>query len=70
MNCWQFKSCEWIEDCPAYPDHGDCCMVTRGTLCCDSTEVVAKLESCKKCSFFASEHYNHKRAHDEFDELY
>jgi len=70
MHCWEFKGCKWIEDCAAYPDHGDCCTAMKGTLCCDNPQLVGELLSCKRCSFFNSEHYNHTRAEKIISELY
>ena len=69
MNCWEFKNCKWIEDCPAYPEHGDCCAVKTGTLCCADHELIKKMMSCIKCSFYSSEHFNKEKAEKIIDEL-
>jgi|GEM_PF-2944549 len=62
MNCWEYKDCTWTEDCPAYPEYGDCCNVKFGTLCCEDHDLSNKITSCKKCSFYKSEYFNAERA--------
>ncbi len=69
MKCWEYKNCDWIEECPAHPKFGDCCVVIQGTLCCADHELVDKVLSCKKCSFYCSEHFNKERLVNFIDEL-
>ena len=62
MDCWEYKNCDWTEECPAFPDHGDCCVVKHGTLCCESHDLIEKMTTCVKCSFYKSEYFNKERA--------
>ena len=70
MECWEHKKCVGKEDCPAYPDHGDCCMVKTGTVCCEGSDLIDKIISCKECDFYNSEHFNTERANRLIDEEY
>nr|MBF0223327.1 hypothetical protein [Desulfobulbaceae bacterium] len=69
MNCWEYKNYKWTDSCPAHPDHGDCCIVKTGTLCCADHDLINKMMSGKKCNFYNSEHFNNERAISIIDTL-
>ena len=69
MTCWEFKKCgrekggakeNELGVCPAYPDHGNQCARTAGTFCGGQVQgsFASKLDSCLKCDFYNSGHYN------------
>lgn len=70
MDCWEFIKCGRKKDCPAYPDHGDCCIAKTGTLCHDSKELLNKITSCQTCDFYNSEYFNKERAETIIDEFH
>lgn len=73
MNCWEFKKCgreaggsnaAKLGVCPAYPDHGQDCARTTGTLCGGVVQgtFASKLANCMECAFYQSPHYLAGRA--------
>jgi hypothetical protein len=73
LNCWEFKRCgreaggakaKELGVCPAYPNHGKSCAALAGTLCGGKVQgsFAQKLNSCLKCEFFNSPHYDRKSA--------
>jgi hypothetical protein len=69
MKCWEFMQCgreaggaraDELGVCPAYPDHGDTCARTAGTLCGGKVQgyFAAKFHDCMKCPFYNSPYYD------------
>lgn len=69
VNCWEFKKCGREEGghmsdelgiCPAYPNNGKHCARVTGTLCDGKVQGIfaIKLNSCLKCDFYGSDHYD------------
>jgi hypothetical protein len=69
MKCWEFKKCGCerggtksveLGVCPAYPNNGNTCAKTAGTLCGGKVQgtFAIKLASCLECNFYKSPHYN------------
>jgi len=63
LNCWEFKNCGQVLDCPAYPDHGITCARVAGTLCEGKVQglFAMKLADCLQCDFYRSPYYNNGR---------
>lgn len=68
MDCWEFMSCGREEGgknaqtdgvCPAYPDNGQRCANTVGTLCGGVIHCTRALRiyTCFECDFYKSEHH-------------
>lgn len=69
LNCWEFKKCGRepggakageLGVCPAYPDGGRNCAAVAGTFCGGKVQgsFATKVQSCKKCDFYTSHHYD------------
>ena len=69
MNCWEFVKCgrepngakaKELGVCPAYPDHGQHCAWTTGTLCGGAVQgsFAMKFRSCMECEYYNSPHYD------------
>lgn len=71
MNCWEFMKCgrefggdkmDELGICPAWPSNGQKCAYLVGTLCGGEIQGTfsMKIESCKECPFYNSEHHINK----------
>ena len=68
MQCWEFKKCGREKNgvkenelglCPAWPDNGQKCAKTTGTLCGGKVQgtFAMKLVNCMSCDFYKSPNY-------------
>ena len=75
MNCWEFKKCgreaggakvREFGVCPAYPNDGQHCAWTTGTLCGGTVQgsFAVKFRNCMECNYYNSPHYD--RGYNKF----
>ncbi|HIJ90143.1 MAG: hypothetical protein OEV89_05185 [Desulfobulbaceae bacterium] len=60
MHCWDFHNCgEKKKKCPTFPGSGNSCALLAGTIGSGQPIFIfsRKMERCRRCSFFHSEHY-------------
>jgi len=64
LNCWEYRNCNWYENCPAYKKKlGQMCWIVNATICEGDIQrsVLEKTNKCRNCDYYRYIHMMKER---------